>query len=239
MVFEFTTRNLAKILESADLDFVVIDMEHGGNSIETIADQMAWFKSTTVAPVVRVPFQEYHFIARVLDAGALGVMIPNVKDVDTAEQVVQAAKYAPMGSRGVIMASAHADFKKSQPEQFFKYSNENTSVIIQIESLQGVENAEAIASVAGVDALWVGQFDLSQSMGMPGDFENPDFLEAFKKVINAAKANKLAMIMQPSNPQQAQEWLAMGVNALSYHGDFYLYQSALRRGVEQLRDLSN
>src|SRR6185312_8998072 len=101
MIMEFGTRGIAKILEAAGVDFVVIDMEHTGFDAERVADLMAWLKATDIAPFVRVPQGLYHFLARTMDAGALGVMIGNVQTPEHAHQIVQAVKYAPLGNRGV------------------------------------------------------------------------------------------------------------------------------------------
>src|SRR5262245_15801472 len=110
MIIEFGTRGIAKIAEAAGLDFVLIDMEHSGLDFGSVADLLAWFKATPVAPIVRVPAIEYHFIARVMDAGALGVMAPNVRTAGQALEVVNAMRYAPEGNRGLGLATAHNDY---------------------------------------------------------------------------------------------------------------------------------
>ena len=101
MIMEFSTRGIAKIAEAAGVDFVLIDGEHSGFDLGQIDDLLAWFKATPIAPFVRVPSSDYHFIARVMDAGALGVMVPNVKSAEQAKSVVNAMRYAPEGERGL------------------------------------------------------------------------------------------------------------------------------------------
>ena len=238
MVLEFGTRGLARMLEMAGLDFVVVDMEHTGFSAANIADLMAWFKATTVAPFVRVPQLEYHFIARTLDAGALGVMVPNVKDGAEARAIVEAAKYGPLGQRGVILGDTHTDFKSVNPREFMDYSNENTSIICQIESQTGLDNLAAIATTPGVDVLWVGHFDLSQSLGIPGQFQHPKFLDALKLVVDTAHQHGLGAGIQPGSLAQAQEWLETGFNVISYNGDLYVYLEAMTQAVAGLRKLT-
>jgi 2-dehydro-3-deoxyglucarate aldolase/4-hydroxy-2-oxoheptanedioate aldolase len=238
MVLEFGTRGLARMLEVAGLDFVVVDMEHSGFSAANIADLMAWFKATPVAPFVRVPQIQYHFIARTLDAGALGIMVPNVKDRLEARAIVDAAKYGPLGQRGVILGETHTDFRSVNPRQFMDYSNENTTIICQIESQAGLDNLEEIATTPGVDVLWVGHFDLSQSLGIPGQFHHPKFLEALKRVVDTAHRHNLGAGIQPGNLGQAQEWLEIGFNVISYSGDLYVYLDAMTQAVAGLRKLS-
>jgi len=238
MVLEFGTRGMPQMLEAAGLDFVVVDMEHTGFTSADIADMMAWFKATTVAPFVRIPQIQYHFIARSLDAGALGIMVPNVKSAAEARAIVNAAKYAPLGKRGVILGEAHTDFKAVDPREFMDYSNENTTIIYQIESREGLDNLEGIASTPGVDVLWVGHFDLTQSLGIPAQFHHPTFLDALSLVVDTARKHGLAAGIQPGSLAQAQEWVEMGFNVISYNGDLYVYIDAMTRAVAGVRELT-
>ncbi|HET8547221.1 MAG TPA: aldolase/citrate lyase family protein, partial [Bryobacteraceae bacterium] len=178
MIMEFGTRGVARLLESADLDFVVYDMEHSGFEIERVFDLIAWSKACTFAPMVRVPQGEYHFLARCMDAGALGVMVGNVETPEQARAIVSAVKYGPLGKRGVGLGTAHTDYVMPDPATYFREINESSVVICQIESELGVRNAAAIAGTEGVDVLWVGHFDLSQSMGIPAQFHHERFLDA-------------------------------------------------------------
>src|SRR6266849_3491413 len=176
MVWEFGTRGMAKILESADLDFVLIDMEHSTFDGERVADLLAWLKATPIAPFVRVPQRLYHFLARAMDAGALGVMVANVETPEQAREIVDAVKYAPLGHRGVGLGSAHTDFIMPDPAAYFREANQNTTVIAMIESPRGVANADAIAATRGVDVLWVVHVDVRQAMWSPVQFHHADFL---------------------------------------------------------------
>jgi 2-dehydro-3-deoxyglucarate aldolase/4-hydroxy-2-oxoheptanedioate aldolase len=237
MVLEFGTRGMPQILERTGVDFVVVDMEHSGFTIADIADMMTWFKLTKLAPFVRIPQIQYHFIARTLDAGALGIMVPNVRNAAEAVTVVDAAKYAPLGKRGVGIGTANTDYRPVDPESFLTYANDNTTVILQIESQEGLDNLEGIASTSGVDVLWVGHFDLSHSMGMAGQFEHPRLVDALGTVVKVAKKHGLTACIQPSSPAQAQEWLGIGFNAISYGSDLSFYPDALGGAVADLRRL--
>jgi 2-keto-3-deoxy-L-rhamnonate aldolase RhmA len=235
MVWEFGTRGMPKILEAADVDFVLIDMEHSTFGGERVADLLALFKATPIAPFVRVPQPLYHFLARAMDAGALGVMVANVETPEQAREIVSAVKYAPMGHRGVGLGTSHTDFVVPDPAAYFREANENTTVIAMIESPRGVANAEAIAATPGVDVLWVGHFDLTQAMGIPAQFHHADFLAAIQRVIAATrKHNKIAGI-NPSVPEQAEEWIAAGFNAISWGNDVTVYRNALTPAIQNLR----
>ncbi len=237
MVMEFATRGIAKIVEAAGLDFVLLDMEHSGLELERIADQLAWFKATAVAPIVRVPASRYHFIARVLDAGALGIMAPNVETVEQARAIVEAAKYGPEGKRGLGLGSAHNDYVMPKPAEYLREANANTSVICQIESTRGLQNLEAIAALSGVDVLWVGHFDLTQSLGIVAQFQNPRFLEAITRVAETARRHGKGAGMQPGTREQAAEWTKLGYNIISFGSDIAVYRNALASAVAAVREL--
>jgi 2-keto-3-deoxy-L-rhamnonate aldolase RhmA len=235
MVWEFGTRGMPKILESADLDFVLIDMEHSTFDGERVADLLALFKATPIAPFVRVPQRLYHFLARAMDAGAFGVMVANVETAEQAREIVAAVKYAPLGHRGVGLGAAHTDFIVPDPATYFREANENTTIIAMIESPLGVANAEAIAATTGVDVLWVGHFDLTQAMGIPAQFHHADFLDAIQKVVAAARKHGKVAGINPSTPEHAEEWIATGFNAISWSNDATIYRNALSSAIQSLR----
>jgi len=196
---------------------------------------LAWFKATTVAPFVRVPSPDYHFLARIMDAGALGVMVPNVETPETAKSIVDAVKYAPLGRRGVGLGSAHTDYRNPDPAAYFAGSNATSTVICQIESTRGVENAEAIAATAGVDVLWVGHFDLTQSMGVPAQFHHPDFLMSLRTVVEVCRRHGKLAGIQPGTQAQAAEWMGLGFNVISFGTDTAVYRNALAAALAGLR----
>ena len=237
LVWEFGTRGIAKIVESAGADFVLLDMEHSAFDGERIADLIGWFQATRVAPIVRVPQRLYHFLARAMDAGALGAMVANVENAEQAQEVVNAVKYAPEGRRGVGLGSAHTGYVAVDPVAYMREANANTVVICMIESPEGLANVHAIAETPGVDVLWVGHFDLTQTMGIPGQFEHPAFREALRKVVAAAKnAGKIAAI-NPGTMEQAREWLRLGFGAISWSNDIAVYRAGLAAAIAQIREL--
>jgi 2-dehydro-3-deoxyglucarate aldolase/4-hydroxy-2-oxoheptanedioate aldolase len=236
MISEFGTRGIPMMLKAADLDFVLVDMEHTGFDTERIADLMAWFKATDIAPFVRVPQPLYHFLARIMDAGALGVMVANVETQQAARSIVEAVKYGPLGNRGLGLGNAHNDYVPPDTVAYLRRANENTTIICQIESAKGVESSQAIAATEGVDVLWVGHFDLTQSMGIPGQFQHPDFLSAIKKVTKAAADHGKRAGIQPGNEKQAEEWMSLGFNVISWKNDITIYRSALEKEIKALRE---
>ncbi len=235
MIMEFSTRGIAKLVEAAGLDFVLIDMEHSGFHIGAVNDLLAWFKATPVTPIVRVPSHDYDFIARVMDAGAGGIMAPNVRTPEEARAVNNAMRYAPEGGRGLGLGAAHNDYLPPDPISYMREANHNNVILAQIESTTALENLDAIAATPGIDVLWIGHFDLTQSMGIVGQFDHPEFLKALSAVADAAKRHGKAAGIQPGNIENARAWMKLGYNVISFSADQVLYRNALRVAAEQVR----
>lgn len=171
MVFEFFSPGLPQICKNAGADFVLFDMEHTGLTFESLKIQFALCRGLDLVPMVRVPRNEYHFIARALDLGALGVMVPMVSTVAEAAHVVACTRYPPAGRRGAAFGFAHDDYQGGEVTAKIAALHARTLVITQIETKEGLGNVDAIAAVPGVDALWVGHFDLTNFLGIPGAFD--------------------------------------------------------------------
>lgn len=235
MVMEFATRGIAKLTEFGGADFVLIDMEHSGLGVPDVAGLIAWYKATPITTIVRVPSIEYHFIARIMDAGAHGIMAPNVRSAEEARKVVDSMRYAPEGGRGLGLGAALNDYAPPVPRDYMTAANRDNFVICQIESQKALDNLDAIASTPGVDCLWVGHFDLTQSLGIVAEFQNPKFLDALKKVADTAKAHGQAAGIQPGSLEQAKQWIEIGYNLISFSSDTGVYRSALKSAVDGVR----
>jgi len=235
MIMEFNTTGIGRIAAEAGADFVIFDQEHTGWSVETIRMLVASSRSADLGAFVRVPATQYHLIARVLDVGAQGLMIPMVETEEQARLIVQSAKYPPMGRRGAGFGLAHDDYQDGDILEKMRTANEQGLLIAQIETAQGVENVEAIAAVEGIDVLWIGHFDLTNSLGIPGQFEHPDYLRSVDAVLAAcARHGKAAGIMVHS-VESGRALLAQGFRILAYWGDVWVYKKALREGLAGLR----
>jgi 2-keto-3-deoxy-L-rhamnonate aldolase RhmA len=165
-------------------------------------------------------------------------MVSDVRSGAQARTVVDAAKYPPMGKRGVALRTANTDWKPVNPAEFIKHANENTTVICMIESQEGLKSLDEIAATPGVDALWVGHFDLSMDLGIIGQFQHPKMVEALTLIAEVAKKHGKAAVMQPANIAQAQEWLDLGFNVMSCAADFFFYVDALKQYISDVRKLT-
>ena len=193
MVFEFFTPGIAVLLGQAGCRFVIYDMEHTGLGFETLKWLVATHRGLAVEPMVRVPRGEYPFIARALDVGVTGVMVPMVESAEQARRVVEAAYYPPHGRRGAAFGFAHDDYSGGDVTAKIRRLDARTMVIAQIETERGLAEVDAIAAVEGIDVLWVGHFDLTNFLGMPGAFDDPRFEAAMRRVAHAARAHGKAL----------------------------------------------
>ena len=171
-IVEFATPGIGQILKAAGCDFALFDTEHSGFGFETIKAVLRYMQAADLPTIVRVPSREYHHIARAADMGAEGLMLPMVGSPEEARQILDGLKYVPDGRRGVALGIAHDRYLPGPTLEKLAAANRRTTLFAQIETRQGVENADALAALAGVDCLWIGHFDLSCSLGIPGQFEH-------------------------------------------------------------------
>jgi 2-keto-3-deoxy-L-rhamnonate aldolase RhmA len=236
MVFEFFSAGLPRICRNAGAEFVLYDMEHTGLEFETLKTQLALCRGLELVPMVRVPRGDYHFIARALDIGALGVMVPMVGSRAEAEYHVACTRYPPQGKRGAAFGFAHDDYEGGDVVAKMAALHARTMVIAQIETDEGLSNVEAIAAVPGVDALWIGHFDLTNFMGIPAQFAHRDYLAAVDRVVAACVAQGKTAAILATDETWARDYARKGFRLMAYGIDQIMLQDALRRGLDVVRD---
>ena len=235
MAMEFFTPGLPSALSRAGAEFVIYDMEHSGVSVETIKAMVAASHGASIAPFVRPPAGQYHLIAPVLDVGAQGIMVPMTETVEQARFIVECCRYRPEGKRGLAFGIAHDDYSSGDVLRKMADENERTLVIALIETASGIENVDEIMAVPGIDVGWLGHFDLTNSMGITGQFDHPNFLMAVDRLAAAcAKHGKPAGFL-PGSPEMAKSWMAKGFRCLAYGVDVGLMQASLSAGISAMR----
>lgn len=234
-IMEFTTPGIGHTLKQGGCDFAFIDMEHSGIGIESVKQLLRYVEAADLPAFVRPPSDDYHDIAGVLDVGAEGILVPMVADAEQARHVVSCMKYPPVGRRGVSMSHGSTRWQSVDQRRGQLAANRRTVSIMLIETVDGVENVDAIARVKGVDVLWVGHSDLSASLGIPGDFDNPKFKDALNQVAAAAKRHKKHLGRLTRNVEEAQRMTKLGFDVICYGSDDGLLRSALTSGIESIR----
>jgi len=236
MIFEFFTPGMPRLLKNAGAEYAMYCMEHTGASYETLKPQFALCRALGVAPLVRVPGTEYDFTARALDCGALGVMVPLVDTAAQSEFIVSCTRYPPGGGRrGAAFGFAHDDFEGGDVVAKMTMIHARTLVIAMIETKAGLENVDAIAAVPGVDVLWLGHFDLSNFLGIPGDFANPVFQDAIRKITGAAKKHGKAAGYMAASAALGKEYLGHGFRMIATGTDQGMLQEATRAMLQGMR----
>ena len=228
IVLEFFTPGMGPMLDACGLDFVIYDMEHGRCDIGLLEQMIASCRGSTIVPMVRVPDLNYAPLSRVLDLGARGVMVPRVETRQQTEGIVQALKYGPAGKRGVATGIAH-DLYRPGAADFFAQCNQEIPIIIQVETVRGFENLDAIISVPGVDVAWVGHYDLTVSMGIPGQFDHPRMLQAMDDLVSVCHHYGVAPGFLPPTPESAAHWISKGFRMISLASDIGVFLDGMRK----------
>jgi 2-dehydro-3-deoxyglucarate aldolase len=227
--------SIAEIMASAGFDWLAVDLEHSCITIREAEELIRVIDLCGVTPLVRLTSNNPDQIKRVMDSGAHGVIVPMVNSAEDAERAVQAVKYPVRGQRGFGLARAQGYGTKFQ--EYVDWQAENSVVIVQIEHIAAVDNFEEILSVDGVDGYIVGPYDLSGSMGIPGEFTHPDLKAALEKVISIAdKLGKTGGIhvVEPDPKLLAAE-IEKGQKFIAYSLDTRMLDVSCREGMKAAR----
>jgi 2-dehydro-3-deoxyglucarate aldolase/4-hydroxy-2-oxoheptanedioate aldolase len=234
-VFEFATPGIGAIAAVAGARFVVFDEEHSGIGRDTLRASIAGMRGGPAVPVLRVAQATRHAVSGALDLGASAVIVPMVESTQTARELASYAYYPPIGTRGAAFGVAHDGYGTDEPAVVMARANDTVCLLPQIETAAGVEAAASIAQVPGISGLWLGQYDLSISLGVPGQFQHPVFLGAVEQVVDAARSAGIALGMMVTSTSQASEYIERGFSILAYGTDIALYQGALSAGLTAIR----
>ena len=230
MIFEFFTPGIPIILKNAGCEFIIFDMEHGGLTLEQFKTLSLISNANKISPFIRIPELNYNYIARALDLGASGVMVPMVNTGDDALKIVQSSKYPPQGKRGAGFGFAHDNYMNQNPLSYIKKANDSLINIIQIETKTALENVKEIASIKEVDCLWVGHFDLTNFLGIPGDFSSNIYLNAIDEIILAANTYKKSLGIMVNNKQELETYSKLGFNMIAVGTEMNI----LTRSISQI-----
>ncbi|MEA2523325.1 MAG: hypothetical protein QOF73_552 [Thermomicrobiales bacterium] len=228
IVNEARSVGTVKMMALAGHDFLFFDMEHAMFDWETILNLVQASLLCDICPLVRVTDLSYALVARALDSGAQGIIIPRVETREQVEEAVSFAKYPPLGRRGAG-GDARYGYVRRDVRTAVEEANAETMVVVQIESLEGVANLEAIASVPGLDVVCVGPQDLSISMDVHGEFGHPRFVETLQQIVEICARHGVATGMVEREPGALRRWHDMGMRFLCCNNDGnMIYQSAMR-----------
>jgi len=207
--------DVATILGRAGFDWTFLDGEHGVAGVETLAALSRAAVAAGLTPIVRVADIQYDLIARSLDCGAQGILLPRVESRELLERAVSWVKFPPVGQRGFGLGPANIDWERASIPAMIEHFNNNTMVVLQIETVTAFENRDELISVPGVDAVMIGPADLSISLGVPGEFEHPKMVATIEQIRDTCIKYGVAPGVHCRSAALAKMWGQKGMKLLS------------------------
>ena len=208
------------------LDYVIVDTEHAPRSRSEVADYLAAFNYSGVVPIVRIPIPASHYVTMYIDAGAQGILAPYCETVDQVKEVVAAARWRPL--KGVLAERAveNNELPSEETREYLESRNKNNVCIIGIESVPAIENLEDILKVGGIDAIFVGPNDLTITLGIPDQYDHPDYEAALREIISKSKAAGVPVLIHHQTVSLTQKLLKEGAKKLVGTQDFSTFRAA-------------
>lgn len=237
MISECRGPGVMTMMATAGWEYVYIDMEHSTFSLETCADMIAAAKASSTMAFVRTPGLGRLEIQKLLDAGADGVMVPQVSTAEEVRQIVAYAKYFPEGERGMALRRAHSSFAKAPAAEYMAHANQESMVIIQLESRTAMRDIAELVSIPGVDAAFIGPADLSQSYGKPGQNEDPEILADLHSFIKVCHEHGVAPGIHVYDMKTAQRWIDAGMRLICYSNDIAMITDTGTAYTTELRSI--
>ena len=232
---KFTDPAAVEIMGFSGFDFVIIDSEHGPISMQSAQNMIRAAETANITPVIRVANNNEALILRALDIGAQGIEIPQINDNLQAIKAIRSVKYAPQGERGVCRYVRAANYSSMDKFEYFKSANNETMIIAHIEGVEGINNLDEILSIPGIDVIFIGPYDLSQSLGIPGQVNNSLVVEKMKEVVLKCKENKVSVGTFADDIETAKFWVSLGVQYMSFSVDVGILYETSKQIVEKLK----
>lgn len=224
-----------EVMALAGFEWLVIDIEHTSIDISSTENLIRAIQANNIKALVRVSKNEEVVIKKVLDAGADGIIVPMINSKEDAIQAVEFAKYPPTGKRGVGLYRATGYGTKF--EEYKKWVENELIIVAQIEHIEAVKNIDEILEVDGIDAIIIGPYDLSGSMGYPGEFERDEVKDAIKKVLDRCKVYNIpsGFHVVDTDPQKLKEKIEQGCTFLAYGIDYFFMRDLAIKGMKEIK----
>ncbi|MFL2703555.1 MAG: HpcH/HpaI aldolase family protein [Gammaproteobacteria bacterium] len=228
---------IAEIMANSGFDWLTVDLEHSVISIREAEELIRVISLSGVSPLVRLTSNDRNQIKRVMDAGSHGIIVPMVNSAEEARKAVEAVHYPSEGKRGVGLARAQG--YGTNLETYMKWLKDESIIIVQIEDIKAVDNLEEIFSVNNIDGYIIGPYDLSASMGIPGEFDNPKFIDVVNKIRSTASNCNMCggiHIIEPK-PEELEKRIDDGYRFLAYSLDIRMLDVSCKNGIQYIKEL--
>lgn len=224
-----------ELLANAGFDVLTIDNEHTSMNKESLVNLIRTTEAAGIPALVRVRENSRQQILQALDAGSYGVMIPETSTKAEVELVVERTKYAPQGKRGYSASQRSANYGMLNPRAYADFSNENTMVVVYCETMEAINNLDAMLAVDGVDVMFVGPFDLTQALGVIGEPNHPKVLETIDMIVKKTRAAGKAAGIIASDPEKAKQLIAQGFQYIMLGSDQNFIQTLGKKYIKELK----
>ena len=231
----YPSAEIARTFAAAGFDYVFIDMEHGTFNLETAHDMIRAALDTGITPIVRVGELAYSLVARLLDGGAQGIILPRVEDPRVLEEALGWMRFPPAGKRGYGVNPTMVGYEERTFAEIIEHQNANTLAVVQFETVTAMERADELLSVAGMDVAMVGPADLSISLGIPGQFDNPLLIATVERLIAQCVAHGVVPGIQTRGLAMSKFWAGRGMRFVGTSGEHGLLLEKARETVAALR----
>lgn len=237
--FELGSSSVMECLSRSGLDYVIIDTEHGYAAEDSVAEYIRAAENGGILPYVRIGDIRRPYVLRMLDIGARGLIVPNIRSVDEVRELVSHAKFPPVGNRGYCPTRTSVWGADEWSKDVFSYMaecNRRSKLFPQCETKEALECIEEIVALEGVDGIFVGPCDLSISLGIPLQFDSPVLQAAIERVLKACKDAGKESIIFAGNVNDARKWLEKGFDSIAYSLDAAIFTNAMKAVVDACRD---
>ena len=235
MIKVVDTIHVAKLLKDSGFDFFIIDNEHGFFDYKNLSDLCLYSRAIGFPAFIRIPQVTREIVLKCMDMGAAGLLLPSCETVKQAKDLVEFSKYSPLGDRGVNLFGAHAQYAPGNSVEYMKKANEETVLLIQMESPRGVENLAEILDVEGIDAAFVGPNDFSQSINLTGQFDHPLFEEYMDKIIDTCKEKGKFSGIHMSTIDGVKKWESRGMTVNLYSNEIAMMTNAAKADMKVIK----
>ena len=229
----------SQAISSFGLDYVIIDTEHAPRSRAEVADFLAAFTYSGVVPIVRIPIPASHYVTMYIDAGAQGVLAPYCETVDQVKEVVAAARWRPLKGALAEKAVETGELPSEATRAYLENRNKNNVCIIGIESVPAIENLENMLKVEGIDAIFVGPNDLTITLGIPDQYDHPDYEAALREIIAKSEAAGKPVLIHHQTVGLTQKWLREGARFVLYSSDARTMHNGYREEFGEIKSVGS
>lgn len=232
----YRSPEIGRAFAAAGFDYFFIDAEHGGFDLETVQDIISAAVHSGITPLVRVCELRYSLVARFLDVGAQGIVLPRVESPALLEEAISWTRFPPLGKRGFGVIAPLIDYEPRGFPEIIAHLNANTMTVVQFETAAAMERADELLSIQGVDVAMVGPSDLSISLGVPGDADHPRLVDCILQFIESCEAHNVVPGIHCRNQVQAEKWIERGMRFVGAGGEHGLLLEKARETAAELRE---